>query len=396
MIPYGRHYLDDEDIQSVVNVLRNGPLTQGHHIESFEQAVARYVGSKYAVAVSSGTAALHLAAICSGLDDRDSLLITSPITFVATANAGLYVGANVEFADICPGSVNLDPVCLEKVLKAANSSTKKAVFPVHYAGLPCDVAAIRSICQKYGAVIVEDAAHALGAVYPSGSRVGSCESSLMTIFSFHPVKAIAAGEGGMITTNDAGVYKRLLRLRSHGINKAGDGLVDQKHAYTGELLNPWYYEMQELGFHYRITDIQCALAESQLKKLPKFLQWRRELVDLYDLLLRDSLLVGPAQFDRKGTALSAHHIYPVRIDFARAGVSRAELMLRLRSEGVGSQVHYLPVPMHPYYKKLSDFDLLGSAAMSYYREALSLPLYYGLSTDKVREIVAVLHRCLVA
>ncbi|MFZ3087901.1 MAG: DegT/DnrJ/EryC1/StrS family aminotransferase, partial [Methylotenera sp.] len=243
MIPYGKHHIDEEDIQAVVNVLRSGILTQGPAIEAFEQAIAGYVGAKYAVAVSSGTAALHLAALAAGVGPGTSL-VTTPITFVASANAGLYAGGRVVFADIDPDTVNMSPDALKMAL--AKNSDARAVIPVHFAGLPCDMPAIKLAADQTGAVVIEDAAHALGATYPDGKRVGSCAHSLMTIFSFHPVKAIAAGEGGMITTNDEATYRKLLRSRSHGINKLDDPFLLPSEAVTDGHPNPWYYEMQEL------------------------------------------------------------------------------------------------------------------------------------------------------
>ena len=244
------HHIDEEDIQAVVNVLRSGVLTQGPIIEQFEREIAEYVGARYAVAVSSATAGLHLAALAAEVGP-DSTLITSPITFVASANAGLYAGGNVAFADIDPLTINMSLTSLKIAL--ANNPNTKVVMPVHFAGLPCDMPAIKLLADDAGAVVIEDAAHALGASYPEGGRVGSCRHSLMTVFSFHPVKAIAAGEGGVITTNDNFTYRKLLRLRSHGINKLDDILVMPSQAKTNGEINPWYYEMQVLGFHYRIT-----------------------------------------------------------------------------------------------------------------------------------------------
>jgi perosamine synthetase len=246
MIPYGRHCLDEDDIKAVVDVLRHAALTQGPMVEAFEQAVADYVGVKHAVAVASGTAGLHLAAMAAGVGPGRSL-VTSPITFVATANAAIYTGGSAVFADIDPDTLNLSPLALEDVLRREKNVA--AVSPVHLAGLPCDMPAIRAAADRAGAVVIEDAAHALGASYPTGERVGSCGHSLMTVFSFHPVKAIAAGEGGMITTNDDAVYRRLLRLRSHGINKLDDPFQCVEQAESGGARNPWYYEMQELGYH---------------------------------------------------------------------------------------------------------------------------------------------------
>jgi perosamine synthetase len=384
MIPYGKHHIDEKDIQAVVDVLRSGILTQGPIVEQFEQEIARYVGAKYAVAVSSGTAALHLAALAAGVCPQ-STLITSPITFVASANAGLYAGGKVAFADIDPQTINMSPESLKANLEK-NSNTR-AIVPVHFAGLPCDMPAIKYLADHSKAVVIEDAAHALGAHYPDGKKVGSCEYSLMTIFSFHPVKAIAAGEGGMITTNDEAVYRKLLRLRSHGINKLDDVLELPSQAQTNGEVNPWYYEMQELGFHYRITEMQCALALSQFRKLDQFIERRRNLAKKYDVAFAAFKNCRPAQV--MGRDFSGHHLYVLRIDFKTIGKSRAKLMNELKDKGIGSQVHYIPVPMQPYYQKqglsLGDYP----NAINYYEEALSIPLFYDLENSQQEHIVAV-------
>ena len=390
MIPYGKHHIDEEDIAAVVDILRSGALTQGPAVEAFERAIAEYVGVKHAVAVSSGTAALHLAALAAGVGPGTTL-ITSPITFVASANAGLYAGGRVAFADIDPETINMSPEALAVTL-AENPDTK-AIVPVHFAGLPCDMPAIKSLADKAGAAVIEDAAHALGATYPDGRRVGCCAHSLMTIFSFHPVKAIAAGEGGMITTNDDSVYRRLLRLRSHGINKADDPFVLNDQAYTDGIQNPWYYEMQELGFHYRITDIQCALANSQLQKLDFFLERRRFLVERYDAELSEIRHLKPAQ--QRGRERSGHHLYVLRIDFREVGVSRACLMNALRSRGVGTQVHYIPVPCHPLYRNFAIEPNLCHEAMDFYSQALSIPLFYALSDEEQSHVINVFQEVLI-
>ena len=389
MIPYGRHHIDEEDIQAVVNVLRSGILTQGPIIEQFEQEIARYVGARYAVAVSSATAGLHLAAIVAGVGPG-ATLITSPITFVASANAGLYTGGNVAFADIDPQTINMSPKSLKIALE--NNPNTKAVIPVHFGGLPCDMTAIKLLADNAGAVIIEDGAHALGASYPYGGKVGSCPHSLMTIFSFHPVKAIAAGEGGMITTNDDSIYRKLLRLRSHGINKLNDPFEIPSQAQTKGEANPWYYEMQELGFHYRITDMQCALALSQLKKLDQFILRRRILAKKYDEEFTVFKNCGPAQ--AMGRDFSGHHLYVLRIDFNSLGMSRMELIKELKEKGIGSQVHYIPVPMQPYYQK-QGLNLEGFPdAINYYEEALSIPLFYDL-TDAQQEYIVTVFKGLV-
>ena len=377
MIPYGRHYIDEDDIQAVVEVLRGGVLTQGPTVEAFERAVATDVGAKYAVALSSGTAALHLAALVAGVGPGKSV-VTTPITFVASSNAALYVGGRVVFADIDPDTVNLSPESLIQALK--NNPDVRAVIPVHFAGLPCDMPAIKAAADQAGAVVIEDAAHALGATYPNGQRVGSCAYSLMTTFSFHPVKAIAAGEGGMITTNDEATYRKLLRLRSHGINKLDDPFLLPGQAFTDSVQNPWYYEMQDLGFHYRITDIQCGLALSQLKKLDQFVSRRRALAKRYDSEFANLKGCRPAQLGWGES--SSHHLYVLRIDFDALGVSRAKFMHALRTFEIITQVHYTPVPMQPYYRSLGFDPNNYPNAQRYYHEALSIPLYFGLTDEQ--------------
>ncbi len=384
MIPYGRHQLDDADIAAVVEVLRHGALTQGPMVEAFEQAVADYVGVKYAVAVASGTAALHLAAMIANLGPERSL-VTSPITFVASANAAVYVGAKVHFADVDAATINMSPASLEAVL-AANSGVG-AVIPVHLAGLPCDMPAIKALADRAGAVVIEDAAHALGSSYPTGERVGSCPHSLMTIFSFHPVKAIAAGDGGMITTNDEAVYRRLLRLRSHGINKLDDPMQVPAQATTNGVANPWYYEMQELGYHYRITDIQSALGKSQMGKLDAFVARRRQLVKAYDAAFANERWFRPAQPTGAGRDQSAHHIYLIRVDYAGLGRSRADVMLALRKRDVYTQVHYIPVPAHPFFRAQGHNPDLYPSAQGYYAEALTIPLFVALTDAQQQHVI---------
>lgn len=385
MIPYGRHYVDEDDIAAVVDVLAGGQLTQGPLIEAFEAAVADYVGARYAVAVSSCTAALHLGAMVAGVEPGRKL-VTSPITFVSSANAARFCGGDVAFADIDPDTVTMSPDALDGVLTA--TSGVAAVCPVHFGGLACDMDPIVNSARRAGAIVIEDAAHALGARYADGGRVGNGSKGEMTAFSFHPVKTIAAGEGGMITTNDPMIYRRLLRLRSHGINKLDDLLRNPSAAVDQGLPNPWYYEMQELGYHYRITDIQCALALSQMRKLDRFLARRRELALAYDTAFAGFENLRPAQpahRDRSGL-----HIYVIRIDFTATGRSRADLMHALRARGIGTQVHYIPVQAQPYYADLGHRAEDCPAAWAYYGEALSIPLYFGLTDAQQSEVISAL------
>jgi len=386
LIPYGRHSIDEDDINAVVDILRGGDITQGPTVELFEREIAKYVGAKYAVAVSSGTSALHLAAIVSGVGPGKHL-ITTPMTFIASANAALYAGGSPLFADIDPVTLNMSPDSLRDLL--SQTSNVSAIVPVHFAGLPCDMPAIKKQADEVGAVVIEDAAHALGGQYPDGSRVGCCANSLMTVFSFHPVKAIAAGEGGAITTNDENTYHKLLRLRSHGINKLDDPFQLPEQAFEESLTaNPWYYEMQELGFNYRITDIQCGLALSQLRKLDRFIERRRELVKVYDKVF--STFSNCSQAQSTGRDISAHHLYVLRIDYNSIGMTRAELMRELKEHQILCQVHYIPVPSHPFYRKLGFDPENYPVAEKYYEEALSIPLFYDLKDKQQEYVISVL------
>lgn len=383
MIPYGRHFLDDDDIEAVGTFLKAGQwLTQGPTVVAFEEEIARLAGARYGVAVSSATAGLHIAALAAGLGPG-SKMITSPVTFVASANAASYCGAEVVFCDIDPETANLCPRQVEAALAADPSI--RAIMPVHFGGLPCDMTRLRALADQYNVSLIEDAAHALGGNYACGADVGSGRYGDMAVFSFHPVKAIALGEGGLVTTNDEDLYRKLLRLRSHGINKLDDEFEHPEEA------GPWYYEMQQLGYNYRITDLQCALGLSQAKKLPGFVKRRRMLAARYDASFQGWSHVKPAQSVDK--TASAHHIYVLQIDFAGLGATRAKFMTDLREMGVGSQVHYVPVPMQPYYRKLGhDMSALPNAA-AYYGRALTIPLFFGLAEreqDQVIQALAIL------
>jgi UDP-4-amino-4,6-dideoxy-N-acetyl-beta-L-altrosamine transaminase len=392
MIPYGKHYLDEDDIAAVTEVLRSGWITQGPKIPELESVVASYVESKFAVAVSSGTTALHLAYLAAGLD-AESKVVTSNNTFVASANCVRYGGGTPIFCDIDPHTLNLSPDCFEEIVR--NEPNINGVIPVHFGGVPCDMEAISELAKKNGISVIEDASHAFGATYRDGSKVGNCKFSVMTVFSLHPVKGVTAGEGGIITTNSEEIYDHLLSLRSHGICKGnfdipgisepGDDLIYQEEAIEDGKLNPWYYEMQELGYNYRITDIQCALVLSQLNKLDRFLERRREIANLYDNLLEGVKHLTLTQTGSR--EFSSNHIYVIRIDYQAIGKSRAQVMRLLSAKGIGTQVHYIPVTRHPYYNNLGYDSSHYPESEKYYRQALTIPLYYGLTNEEVEDVV---------
>lgn len=385
MIPYGKHNVKISEALKVAFQIRYRSLTQGSKIEEFEQLVATYVGCKYAVAVSSATAGLHIAMLALGLPNN-SKVITSPISFVASSNSILYSGNHPVFIDVNPLTINLDLDLLEEKLQL--DSEIRAVIPVHFAGLPCDMKKLNRIARDNNVRIVEDAAHALGANYETGEKVGSCKYSDLTVFSFHPVKSITTGEGGMITTNDAGLYKKLLRLRSHGINKLDDEFRNSIMSSTDGFTNPWYYEMVELGFNFRLTEIQAVLGISQMKRLDGFIKKRSKLVENYKMLLQNNHKIDFAQ--NTGFLGSANHIFPIRINFDKSGQSRAQIMNQLRKFGVQTQVHYIPIPTQPYYRQLGYGVEEIPNALSYYAEALTIPLFPTLTAKKQRQIIKIL------
>jgi UDP-4-amino-4,6-dideoxy-N-acetyl-beta-L-altrosamine transaminase len=374
-------------------------LTQGPKVAEFESKVANFVGAKYAVAVANGTAALHLACMALGLGDGDEVM-TSPNTFVATSNSILYVGAKPVFVDIDKQTLNIDIDQIEQTILDSNNI--KAIFPVHFGGLPCDMERIRKLADKYNLVIVEDAAHALGATYDDTSKVGNCKYSEMTIFSFHPVKGIAAGEGGMIMTNDRSLYHKLSLLRSHGITKGNfefpgiskpdNALANKKEALENGELKRWYYEMQYLGYNYRITDIQCALAISQMNKISLFLDARKSMAKFYDKAFEEVTYITPLQ--DHGRNNSSHHIYVVSIDFDKIGISRHQFMQKLAEQGIGSQVHYIPVVNQPYYQDLGYGIEQHPITNQYYQNTLSIPIYYGLRKSDQNHVISAIKKLL--
>ena len=386
ILPYGRHHIDEDDVNSIINLLKNdGDIAQGPMISNFEEEFAKYVGSEYAVAVTSCTAGLHLSCLAIDLE-KSQTAVTSNISFVSSANCASFIGAKVKFLDIYDQTLNLSIDKLEESLSLGNNFD--LLIAVHFAGYPLDMKRLKLLSEKYNFKIIEDAAHALGSAYIDGKNVGSSYYSDATVFSLHPVKSITAGEGGVITTNNKKIYKKLLRLRSHGINKNDDILLNKDNAFTDGKKNVWYYEMQMLGYHYRINDIQCALALSQLKKLPKFIDKREELANYYRSALKSNKYIKPAQ--NKFSKRNANHIFPVRINFKKLNIKRNDLMLFLRSNGIITQVHYLPISLHPYYQTKEVANLEYTESMRYYDEALTLPLFYEISTahiDKVLDLI---------
>lgn len=359
-IPYGRQLISNEDISSVVEALKGEMLTQGNLVAEFEEKLAAKTGAKYAVVFSSGTAALHGAYSAAGLTKGDNF-ITSPMTFAATANAGIYLGASPLFCDIEFESGNIDANLIEKNI---NNSTK-LIAPVHYSGMPADMEKIRKIADKHSLFVVEDACHALGAEYKN-SKIGDCKYSDMTVFSFHPVKHITTGEGGAVLTNDLDLKLRLENFRTHGIVRSG--FVNEPHG-------GWYNEMQNLGFNYRITDIQCALGISQLSKLDDFINKRRSLAEKYDKAFAGlkGILSPPQIADRK----SAYHLYPIRLERGRKFVYDF-----LREKNIYTQVHYIPVYMHPFYRENGFEDFSLENAEKFYQSELSIPMFPSLTDSE--------------
>lgn len=372
MIPYGRQSISGEDVEAVVEILRSDFLTQGPALPGFEQAVAGYCGAAHGVAVNSGTSALHIACLALGVGPGDRVW-TSPITYVATANAARHCGAEVDFIDIEPGTRNLSVDELETALAAAatRDSLPKVVIPVHFAGQPCDMARIAALGQEYGFRILEDAAHALGAAC-GNDPVGACRYADITVFSFHPVKPITTGEGGMALTNDAALAGRMRRLRSHGVDRDGQGE------------GPWGYEMIEPGYNYRMTDIQAALGTSQLRRLGAFLDRRAALADAYHERLAGLPLRLPVV---KTGRTCAWHLYAVELDADRCRLSRREVFEALRGAGIGVNVHYIPVYRQPYYRDRYGDNAGCPAAERYYASALTLPLHPGLADEEQGHVV---------
>jgi len=369
---YGKQWIDEDDIQSVVETLKSDFLTQGPKVKEFEDAICEYTGAKYCVAVANGTAALHIA-VASLEIEQGKEGITSPNTFMATSNSMIYNGLKPVFADIDDKTYCIDP---EKIKERITESTR-LIISVHFAGQPCEIESIFKIAKEENIFVIEDASHAIGSKYTDGSRVGNCKYSDLTIFSFHPVKIITTGEGGAITTNNKELYNRLLLLRNHGITKNNSQLKE----------SPWYHEMQKLGYNYRLTDIQASLGISQLKKLDNFVKRRREVVKNYNKAFNNTdWLTIPYE---KPDVYSAFHLYVLQIDFDKIGKSRKLVMEELRSKNIGTQVHYIPVHTQPYYQgkfgyKWGDYP----KSESYYEKALSIPLYPKMTDGDVTYVIS--------
>lgn len=386
-LPYGRHCIDDDDVEVVTRVLRGGALTCGPMVDRFEQAFARRVGAPHAVACANGTAGLHMAALALGLGPGDAVVVPT-LTFLATANAVRFVGAEVVFADVDSDSGLMTAAHLQEALDRAGGRAK-AVFPVHLNGQPADMDAIGKLARAHGLAVVEDACHALGTVAPDGSQAGDCRHADMTVFSLHPVKAVAMGEGGVVTCRTPDLDRKLRLLRGHGMVRDADCFLDPDQGIDADgSANPWYYEMQCLGFNYRASDIHCALGFSQLGKLDHFLDRRRELVTVYDRLLAGLPMVRPVA--KVTGARPGWHLYAVLVDFEAAGRARAQVMRALAARGIGTQVHYLPVHRQPYYvAHQGRLSLPG--ADCYYRRVLTLPLHVGMTVSDVERVVDALH-----
>jgi UDP-4-amino-4,6-dideoxy-N-acetyl-beta-L-altrosamine transaminase len=384
MIPYGRQDITQTDIDAVLTVLQSDYLTQGPVVPRFEQLVSSHVGAKHALAVNSATSALHIACLALGLG-RGDWLWTTPITFVASANCGLYCGAQVEFVDIDPQTYNMCPVALKSKLEKAKLEGKlpKIVVPVHLCGQPCDMAAIHALSLEYNFKVIEDASHAIGGRY-KGEFIGNCRYSDITVFSFHPVKIITTAEGGMALTNSVELAEQMALLRSHGITR------DAKHM-THEPDGPWYYQQVSLGFNYRMTELQAALGVSQMDRLDAYVARRHELAKRYDLLLQDLPVVTPWQHPDSYSGL---HLYVIRLQLDQLTKTHRQVFEEVRELGVGVNLHYIPVHTQPHYSKMGfkadDFP----QSERYYAEAISLPMFQTLTVSQQDEVVSVLRKVL--
>ena len=386
-IPYGRQDINEEDIAAVEAVLKSDWLTQGPAVERFEEAVRSYCGAGQAVAMNSATSALHLACRVLGLGPNDTMW-TSPNTFVASANAARYCGASVDFVDIDERTYNMSVTALTEKLTAVRKQKgvlPKIVMPVHFAGQSCDMREIGRLAEEFGFSVIEDASHAIGGRYLD-RPVGDCAYSSITVFSFHPVKIVTTGEGGMAVTNDAELAARMRLLRSHGVTR-------DPSLMKGPSQGPWYYEQIELGYNYRMTDIQAALGTSQMQRINDFVRMRHAIADRYDKELAGLPVVLPWQ---SSNCHSAYHLYPVRVDPLRTRPRREEAFARMRAAGIGVNVHYIPVHTQPYYRMLGLKDESFPVAERYYAEAISMPMYTGLTDEQQTTVIKALKEACAA
>lgn len=384
-IPYGRQDISAKDIDAVINVLKSDWLTQGPVVPMFEDAIRNYCKVNFAVAVNSATSALHLACLALGLGEGDWLW-TTPISFVASANCGLYCGAKVDFIDVDPQTYNISMEALESKLVIAkkNGVLPKIVIPVHFAGQSCDMQKLRKLADNYGFKVIEDASHAIGAKY-QGEPVGGCQFSDITVFSFHPVKIITTGEGGIAVTNNEKIANRLQNLRSHGITRNANDMLRQN-------IGPWYYEQVDLGFNYRMTDIQAALGLSQFERLDEFIGARQKIAKKYDMALASLPLLVPWQAP---DTYSSFHLYVIRLKTNEIKKSRLEVFEAMRTLNVGVNVHYIPIYHQPFFKNRYGFDVgYCPNAEAYYREAISLPIFPSLVDSDFEYVVTSLVKAL--
>lgn len=386
MIPYGRQDIKQQDIDAVVEVLQSDFLTQGPMVPAFEKSIMDACNAKYAVAVNSATSALHIACLALGLG-KDDWLWTTPNTFVASANCGLYCGAQIDFVDIDPRTYNLSVTALEEKLIIAEKEDKlpKVVIPVHFSGQPCDMAAIYALSQKYGFKIIEDASHAIGGKYKD-ETIGNCRYSDITVFSFHPVKIVTTAEGGMAVTNDLKLAEQLNLLRSHGITR-------DESLMTKSADGPWYYQQIELGYNYRMTDMQAALGVSQMQRLDEYVAKRHELAERYNQLLKDLPITLPWQSEDSYSGL---HLYVIRLQLDKISKTHLEVFKGMREVGILVNLHYIPVHLQPYYQEMGFKEGQFPEAEQYYKEAISLPMFPTMTEEQQNFIVNTLKQLLLS